>query len=59
MLGWTLTYAMSALIAAAVGFGGTTGATATIAQSFFALFTALFVISVIVRTMRGKDPFDT
>jgi uncharacterized membrane protein YtjA (UPF0391 family) len=56
MLGWALTFLVVALIAAALGFGGIAGASASIAQVLFFIFIALFVIAMIARAVRGKPP---
>lgn len=56
MLGWALTFLVIALIAAALGFGGIAGTSAGIAKALFFIFIILFVISLIVRAMRGKPP---
>ena len=56
MLGWALTFLVVALIAAALGFGGIAGTSAGIAQVLFFVFIALFVVSMLVRALRGKPP---
>ncbi|MCB6176581.1 DUF1328 domain-containing protein [Rhodobacter sp. Har01] len=56
MLGWALTFLIVALIAAALGFGGIAGTSAGIAKILFFVFIALFVISLIMRAMRGRPP---
>lgn len=56
MLGWSLTFLVIALIAAALGFGGIAGTSAVIAKTLFLVFLALFLIAVISRTVRGKPP---
>lgn len=54
MLGWTLTYAIIALLAAAIGFGGTTGALALGGQILFVVFLSLFLLSALLRRRAGK-----
>ena len=56
MLGWTLTFLVVALVAAALGFGGIAGTSAAIAKTLFFVFLLLFVIAVITRSIRGKPP---
>ncbi len=56
MLGWALTFLVIALIAAALGFGGIAGTSAGIAQILFFVFIALFVVTMIVRALRGQPP---
>lgn len=56
MLGWALTFLVIALVAAALGFGGIAGTSAGIAQILFFVFIALFVITMIVRALRGQPP---
>jgi uncharacterized membrane protein YtjA (UPF0391 family) len=54
MLSWALTFLVVALIAAALGFGGLAGTSASIAQVLFFLFLVLFVVSLIFG--RGRAP---
>ncbi|MCJ8140740.1 DUF1328 domain-containing protein [Falsirhodobacter halotolerans] len=54
MLGWTLTYALISLLAAAIGFGGTTGALALAGQILFVVFAGLFVVTALLRHRAGK-----
>ncbi len=56
MLGWTLTFAISALLAAAFGFSGIDGPVATIGRILFAIFTILFAATALTRAIRGKPP---
>lgn len=53
MLGWSLTFLIVALIAAALGFGGIAGVSAGIAQILFFVFLALFVLSLVFRALRS------
>lgn len=56
MLGWALTFLVVALIAGAFGFGGIAVASVGIAKTLFWIFLILFVIAMIIRTVRGKPP---
>jgi len=47
MLGWVITFAILALIAGILGFGGIAGSFAMIAKVLLFVFLALFVISLI------------
>lgn len=55
MLGWAIAFLVVALIAAVLGFGGLASASAGIAQVLFFIFVALFVITLIVRAVRGAS----
>lgn len=54
MLGWAFTFLLVALLAAALGFGGTAGASALVAQILFVIFILLFVVTLILRRLRSK-----
>lgn len=54
MLGWTLTFAVIALLAAAIGFGGTTGALALAGQILFVVFLGLSMLAALRRHWAGK-----
>lgn len=56
MFGWALTFLVVALIAAALGFGGVAGTSASIAQVLFFIFLGFFVVSLLMRVLRGKPP---
>lgn len=56
MFGWALTFLVVAMIAAALGFGGVAGTSASIAQVLFFIFLAFFVVSLLMRVLRGKPP---
>lgn len=56
MLGWAIAFFIVAIIAAALGFGGIAGTASSIAQILFFVFIALFVLSLIVRALKGKSP---
>ena len=53
MLGWAFTFLLVALLAAALGFGGTVGAPALVAQALFFIFILLFLVTLVVRRLRG------
>ena len=54
MLRWALAFAIIALIAGALGFGGLAGASADFAKFFALLFVVLFVVALVVgRTVIG------
>jgi len=48
MLRWAIAFAIIALIAGALGFGGLAGTAADIAKFFALLFVVLFVIALVV-----------
>ena len=52
MLGWTITFLIIALIAAAFGFGGIAVAAAGIARILFFVFLVLFVVSLLSGLLR-------
>ena len=54
MLAWAMTFLVIALIAAALGFGGIAGTSAGIAQMLFAVFLALFVVTIVLRALRSR-----
>lgn len=54
MLGWAFTFLLVALLAAALGFGGTAGAPALVAQVLFVIFILLFLVTVVMRRLRGQ-----
>lgn len=56
MLAWAMAFLVFALIAAGLGFGGIAGASAGIAQMLFFVFLVLFVITIVVRALRGDTP---
>jgi uncharacterized membrane protein YtjA (UPF0391 family) len=53
MLGWVVTFLAIALIAAALGFGGIAGASASIAQVIFYVFLVLLLVSLVMHFVRG------
>ncbi|WP_435165697.1 DUF1328 domain-containing protein [Falsirhodobacter sp. 1013] len=56
MLGWPLTFVISAMLAAAFGFTGIDGMAETIGQILFGVFLTLFLLTVALRTAKGKPP---
>jgi uncharacterized membrane protein YtjA (UPF0391 family) len=56
MLNWALTFLVIAIIAAIFGFGGIASTATGIAQILFAIFLALFFVSLIVGLMRRLPP---
>ena len=56
LLGWSITFLILALIAAALGFGGIAGASAGIAKILFFVFLGLLIVSAILRVLRGQKP---
>jgi uncharacterized membrane protein YtjA (UPF0391 family) len=55
MLGWAFGLLAIALIAAALGFGGTAGAAAGIAQILFFIFLALFIVGLLISLVRSRS----
>lgn len=53
MLNWAITFLVIALIAAAIGFSGIVGTAAGVGKTIFAVFLALFVITMVIRALRG------
>jgi uncharacterized membrane protein YtjA (UPF0391 family) len=56
MLSWALTFFVIALIAALFGFGGIAASAAGIAKVLFFIFVVLFIVSLIIGTVRGRKP---
>ena len=54
MLKWALIFAVIALVAGALGFGGMAGAAAGMAKILFFLFVAGFVIFLALGVMAGR-----
>jgi uncharacterized membrane protein YtjA (UPF0391 family) len=52
MLRWALIFLVIALIAAVLGFGGIAAAAADIGRFLFGLFLILFIVSLIIHTVR-------
>jgi len=48
MLRWAITFAIIAIVAAALGFGGLADTSADIAKLFALVFVVLFVIALVV-----------
>jgi len=54
MLRWAITFAIIAIIAAALGFGGLSSTSADIAKFFALIFVVLFVIALVMgRSVAG------
>ena len=56
MLGWAVTFLIIALVAAALGFGGIAGTSVGIAKILFVVFIVLFLITMVMRALRGRPP---
>ena len=55
MLGWSLTFAILALLAAFLGFGALAGFAASVAKLLFFISLILLVISFVMRAIRGNS----
>nr|WP_325252879.1 DUF1328 domain-containing protein [Amylibacter sp.] len=55
MLYWAVIFFVVAIVAAIFGFGGIASASVGIAQLLFFIFVALFVLTLIVRAVRGAS----
>jgi uncharacterized membrane protein YtjA (UPF0391 family) len=53
MLGWVITFAILALLAGVLGFGGLAGSFAVVAKVLLFVFLALCVISLVFGRGRG------
>jgi len=53
MLGWTIAFAILALIAGALGFFALAGTLAAAAKILFVIFIVLLIASFIMRALRG------
>jgi uncharacterized membrane protein YtjA (UPF0391 family) len=53
MLDYALAFLLVAIVAAVFGFGGMATASAGIAQILFLIFIEIFVLTLIMRAMRG------
>ncbi|MFO0909363.1 MAG: DUF1328 family protein [Isosphaeraceae bacterium] len=56
MLRWALVFAIIAVVAAALGFGGLSETSATIAKLFALVFVVLFVVALIFGRTAVSDP---
>ncbi len=56
MLRWAIIFLVVALIAGVLGFGGIAGTSMGIAKILAILFVILFVISLIMHSVRGRAP---
>ncbi|MDR6263208.1 MULTISPECIES: DUF1328 domain-containing protein [Rhodobacterales] len=55
MLYWAVIFFVVAIVAAIFGFGGIASASVGIAQLLFFIFVALFVLTLVVRAVRGAS----
>lgn len=55
MLGWTLVFAVLALVAGYLGFVSLAGLAATIAKILFVVFLVLLVAGFVMRAIRGQS----
>lgn len=55
MLGWALTFLVVALIAGVLGFTSVAGAAMGVAKILFFVFLVLFVVSLVMHMVRGRD----
>jgi len=55
MLSWAITFFVLALVAAVLGFGGIAAGAASIGKVLFFLFLILFVVSLVMNMVRGRD----
>jgi uncharacterized membrane protein YtjA (UPF0391 family) len=55
MLGWSLLFAILAVICALLGFGGLVPLFAGIAKLLFFIFLILLVVSFVMRALRGRS----
>jgi len=55
MFSWALTFFVLALLAAILGFGGIAAGAASIGKVLFFMFLVLFVVSLIMNVVRGRD----
>lgn len=56
MLGWVITFALIAIVAGVLGFGGLASASFGIAHLLLIAFIALVVIAALARALRGRNP---
>ncbi len=56
MLNYIITFFLLAVLAAFLGFGGLSGAFASIAQLLAFVFVVLFLVSLIRHTASGRTP---
>ena len=55
MLGWSIAFAILALIAGFFGFFGLAGMAASIAKILFVVFLVLLVVNFVIRAIRGQS----
>ena len=56
VLGWTLAFFATAIVAALFGFGGVATTAEELARTLFFLFLGAAVVSFVVDTARGRSP---
>lgn len=56
MLRLAITFFIIAIIAALFGFGGIAAAATDIAKILFFIFLVLFIVALLVGTLRGRPP---
>ncbi len=56
MLNWSITFLIIALVAALLGFGGIAGTAVEMAKILFFIFLVLFLVSVLVGLLTGRQP---
>jgi len=56
MLRWAITFLVIALIAAALGFSGISGAAVGVAKLLAGVFILLFLASLVMHAIRGRSP---
>lgn len=54
MLRWAIIFAVIALVAGALGFGGIAGASAGIAKILFGVFLAIAIVALLVGVLGAK-----
>lgn len=55
MLGWALTFLVVALIAGVLGFTTIAGTAIGVAKILFFVFLVLFVVSLVMNVVRGRN----
>ena len=58
MLNWTISFLIIAIIAALLGFTSIAGTAIAMARIIFVIFLILWLASVFVSILRGKNPKD-
>lgn len=55
MLNWSVSFLIIAIVAAILGFGGIAATAVEMARILFVVFLVLFLVSLLVGVIRGKD----